>query len=160
MAEAAAALRPGTELLPRVLRRWRDKLGSEYARSAIDAFVRKHRATLENMVERELVRRAEAGRKPTGVHAFAAYAGVVLRERGVDALPDEDVRDVAAAAMADASGLGLLVRWPTAAALKDDQWVQVQGTFVASQEPAWQLPVLVAQGVTPVDVPNQPYLYP
>lgn len=91
MAEAAAALRPGTELLPRVLRRWRDKLGSEYPRSAIDAFVHKHRATLENMVERELVRRAEAGRKPTGVHAFAAYEGVVLRERGVDALPDDEV---------------------------------------------------------------------
>lgn len=69
-------------------------------------------------------------------------------------------RFVVSCCVADASGLGLLVRWPTAAALKDDQWVQVTGAFVASQAPTWQLPVLVAQSVTPVAVPNQPYLYP
>jgi hypothetical protein len=90
MTEATAAS-PGSELLPRVLRRWREKLGSQHPRAAIDAFVGRHEATLETMVDRELVRRAEAGRTPTGVHAFAAYVGVAERERSVDALPDEEI---------------------------------------------------------------------
>jgi hypothetical protein len=77
--------------MPRVLRRWRERLGSEYTRVVIDAFVGRHQTTLENMVARELVRRAEVGRVPTGAHAFAAYAGVVLRERDVDALPDDKI---------------------------------------------------------------------
>ena len=90
MAEATVTP-PGSELTPRVVRRWREKLGAEYPRTVVDAFVRRHEATLEAMVARELVRRAEAGRTPTGVHAFAAYAGVAERERGVDALPDEQI---------------------------------------------------------------------
>lgn len=89
MAEAATELRPGIELIPRVLRRWRERLGADHTPAAIDAFVRRHQATLENLVARELVRRAEVGRRPTGAHAFAAYAGVALRERGVDALNDD-----------------------------------------------------------------------
>lgn len=90
MAEATV-LPQGSELIPRVVRRWREKLGAEYPRTVVDAFVRRYEATLEAMVARELVRRAEAGRKPTGAHAFAAYVGVVERERGVDALPDEQL---------------------------------------------------------------------
>jgi hypothetical protein len=91
MAETATVSSPGSELIPRVLRRWREKLGAEYPRTVIDTFVQRHQATLETMVDRELVRRAEAGRTPTGFHAFAAYVGVAERERGVDALPDEEI---------------------------------------------------------------------
>lgn len=91
MVEAATTPRPGIELTPRVLRRWREGLGGGHPRAVLDAFVRRHQATLEDMVACELVRRAEAGRKPTGAHAFAAYMGVVLRERGVDALDDHDL---------------------------------------------------------------------
>ncbi|MBL9105626.1 MAG: hypothetical protein JNL82_32120 [Myxococcales bacterium] len=91
MVETATASPPRGELTPRVVKRWREKLGAEYPRAAIDAFVRRYQATLDTMVARELVRRAETGRTPTGVHAFAAYASVVQRERRVDALPDDQL---------------------------------------------------------------------
>jgi hypothetical protein len=91
MAEAAPAPPRSIELTPRVIRRWREKLGDEYTHAVIDAFVRRHQATLDNLVARELVRRAEEGRIPTGVHAFSAYDGVVQRERGVDALRDDEI---------------------------------------------------------------------
>lgn len=69
-------------------------------------------------------------------------------------------RFVVSCCVADASAMGLAVRWSAAPQLKDDQWVEVKGAFVAGQLPSWQLPILVAQSVTPVAVPNQPYLYP
>jgi putative membrane protein len=69
-------------------------------------------------------------------------------------------RFVVSCCVADASALGLAVQWPTSATLKDDQWVEVKGRLAAGHLDNWQLPVLVAQSVTSVDVPNQPYLYP
>ncbi len=69
-------------------------------------------------------------------------------------------RYVVSCCVADASALGLMVQWPTGQTLKDDQWVEIKGAFVASQLPTWQLPVLVAHSVTPVAMPDQPYLYP
>ncbi len=69
-------------------------------------------------------------------------------------------RFVVSCCVADASALGLAVQWPTTASLKDDQWVEIKGTWVGGQLAQWQFPVLAAQSVTPVEVPNQPYLYP
>lgn len=88
MAEDATELRG---LTPSVIRRWRKEHNSSYSLATIDDFIRRHQATLENLVVRELVRRAGEGRTPTGVHTFAAYADVVVRERGIDMASDDEV---------------------------------------------------------------------
>lgn len=62
--------------------------------------------------------------------------------------------------VADASALGLVVAWPDAPKLENDQWVEVRGVFTRSSLDAWQMPILNAQAVTPVAIPDQPYLYP
>ncbi len=69
-------------------------------------------------------------------------------------------RFVVSCCVADAAALGLVVAWPAAQQLHNDQWVEVTGTFAAGHLATWSLPILVAQQVTPVAVPNQPYLYP
>jgi uncharacterized repeat protein (TIGR03943 family) len=74
-------------------------------------------------------------------------------------------RFVVSCCVADANVLGLLVD-PTAIALGtgselvDDQWVEVQGIFVASTVDGWHMPVVVAEQIAPIEVPDQPYLYP
>jgi uncharacterized repeat protein (TIGR03943 family) len=69
-------------------------------------------------------------------------------------------RFVVSCCVADAAVVGLVVRWPETAALQDDQWVEVSGAFEPSQLEGWKAPVLVADSVTHVETPNQPYLYP
>jgi uncharacterized membrane protein YcgQ (UPF0703/DUF1980 family) len=44
--------------------------------------------------------------------------------------------------------------------LPSDQWVQVEGHFAAGEFAGQPYPILVATSLKPVDVPNQPYLYP
>jgi putative membrane protein len=61
---------------------------------------------------------------------------------------------------ADASAVGLLVQSPESTQLTDDTWVEVSGTFVASDQEKWTLPIVAAQTVTRIDIPDQPYLYP
>ena len=74
-------------------------------------------------------------------------------------------RFVVSCCVADANVLGLLVD-PAALALTaaveltDDQWIEVQGVFTASTLDGWHMPVVVAEQITPVAVPDQPYLYP
>jgi uncharacterized repeat protein (TIGR03943 family) len=62
--------------------------------------------------------------------------------------------------VADAAVAGLVVRWPDAATLPADQWVQVQGVFEAGQFAGQPSPVLAARSLRPVETPSQPYLYP
>lgn len=69
-------------------------------------------------------------------------------------------RFVVSCCVADANVLGLLVQLPDGIALEDDQWVEVQGTFVANNIEGWMMPVIEATAITTIDVPNQPYLYP
>ncbi len=74
-------------------------------------------------------------------------------------------RFVVSCCVADANVLGLLVSIPAELApalpqLNDDQWVEVHGTFVANTVDGWHMPIVVAQQITPIAVPNQPYLYP
>jgi uncharacterized membrane protein YcgQ (UPF0703/DUF1980 family) len=52
------------------------------------------------------------------------------------------------------------VTWPDAASLEADRWLEVQGRFEAGDLAGSELPVLVAESLTSVPVPNQPYLYP
>jgi len=74
-------------------------------------------------------------------------------------------RFVVSCCVADANVLGLLVTLPDEMApqisqLNDDQWVDVQGTFVENTVEGWHMPIVVAEQITPIDVPSQPYLYP
>ena len=74
-------------------------------------------------------------------------------------------RFVVSCCVADANVLGLLVSVPAEVAsalpqLNDDQWVEVNGTFAANTVDGWHMPIVVAQRITPIAVPNQPYLYP
>ncbi len=61
--------------------------------------------------------------------------------------------------VADATAVGLLVRWPQAGALATDTWVEVRGRFDVGVFQGQSLPVLVAESVVPVEPPAQPYLY-
>lgn len=69
-------------------------------------------------------------------------------------------RFIVSCCVADAAVVGLVVRWPDSVTLQDDQWVEVRGKFAPSTLPEWEPPLLVAERVTPVDTPAQPYLYP
>jgi uncharacterized repeat protein (TIGR03943 family) len=69
-------------------------------------------------------------------------------------------RFVVSCCVADANVAGLVVEWLEAATLPDDQWVEVAGTLQPGTLADETVPVLVARSVQPVDVPQQPYLYP
>lgn len=61
--------------------------------------------------------------------------------------------------VADASPIGLIVRWPETAELPTDQWVDVTGHFEVGTFNGITMPILVADELTPTDPPAQPYLY-
>ena len=61
---------------------------------------------------------------------------------------------------ADATAVGLLVRWPGAAGLADNVWVRVRGPVVAAAYAGRGIPRIVAEAVDGVEAPGQPYLYP
>jgi putative membrane protein len=69
-------------------------------------------------------------------------------------------RFVVSCCAADATPMGLVTRWPEAGALANDTWVEIKGRFQAGEFDGEQTPILVAETVTSVDVPDQPYLYP
>jgi putative membrane protein len=92
-------------------------------------------------------------------------SGFIFRDEKFGAEHFLVTRFIVSCCVADANVLGLLVRIPdemapAIAALDDDQWVEVQGTFVAGAVEGWHMPVVQVQQVTPIDVPAQPYLYP
>jgi putative membrane protein len=62
--------------------------------------------------------------------------------------------------VADASAIGLVVQAEDAGQFADDSWVRVAGTFAEGQLDGDALPVLLADEITPVQPPEQPYLYP
>jgi uncharacterized repeat protein (TIGR03943 family) len=61
--------------------------------------------------------------------------------------------------VADAAPIGLIVEWPDTAVLTPDSWVEVRGTIQARTFNGVQMPVLVANGITPTETPSQPYLF-
>ena len=61
---------------------------------------------------------------------------------------------------ADAVPVALYVSWPESKTLADDQWVEVSGQFALQEIDQRQMPVLMAEIVTLIDIPDQPYLYP
>ena len=61
---------------------------------------------------------------------------------------------------ADATGIGLRVAWPGAAALEGNAWVRVRGPVQAGTYAGRPIPVVIAESVEGVAPPVQPYLYP
>ncbi len=61
--------------------------------------------------------------------------------------------------VADAAPIGLIVEWPDTAVLTADSWVEVTGTIQARTFNGIEMPVLIADRVTPTETPSQPYLY-
>lgn len=81
-----------SQLLDRLLPRWRARLGAAYSPAYIDGFVRRHREALEELVAQVLRQRsAEGGETPETAEEFAAYDPVVARERKHDAGTDKAV---------------------------------------------------------------------
>jgi putative membrane protein len=70
------------------------------------------------------------------------------------------VRFTVSCCVADASAMSLLVHWPDAETLEDNQWVQVAGRIDATQLDNRNLPSLDAVKVELIPPPSQPYLYP
>jgi putative membrane protein len=68
-------------------------------------------------------------------------------------------RFVLSCCVADASPVGLIVRWPETASLPNDTWVEVSGQFVVGDFDGRTIPILAADTVEPTDAPAQPYLY-
>lgn len=68
-------------------------------------------------------------------------------------------RFILSCCVADASPVGLIVRWPEAQEFDADQWVEVRGHFEVGNFDGLELPVLVADEIIPVDAPANPYLY-
>jgi uncharacterized repeat protein (TIGR03943 family) len=62
--------------------------------------------------------------------------------------------------VADAFAIGMAVDWPDSASLADNAWVNVQGPVDMITIDGQRVPVIRAGSVNPVQVPEQPYLYP
>jgi uncharacterized repeat protein (TIGR03943 family) len=101
---------------------------------------------------------------PDPAQAFAGepaqVVGFVFRDERFAEDQFMVTRFVVSCCVADANVAGLVVRWPDATTLSDDQWVEVSGTLQHGVLGEEVLPVLAAQTVMPVDPPQQPYLYP
>jgi uncharacterized repeat protein (TIGR03943 family) len=90
----------------------------------------------------------------------AKVTGFVFRDERFGANQFMVTRFVVSCCVADANVAGMVVTWPQAGELPADQWVEVAGTLQAGTLDGETLPVLAAASVTPVDMPQQPYLYP
>jgi uncharacterized repeat protein (TIGR03943 family) len=69
-------------------------------------------------------------------------------------------RFVVTCCAADAVPVSLPVFWSGSGALENDQWVEVSGHFEIRSIADTPMPVLVAESVTVVEMPEMPYLYP
>lgn len=61
--------------------------------------------------------------------------------------------------VADAAPIGLIVEWPDTAVLTPDSWVEVSGTLQTQSFNGIEMPILIANSVSPTETPSQPYLY-
>jgi putative membrane protein len=68
-------------------------------------------------------------------------------------------RFIVSCCVADAAPVGLIVRWPEAASLADDQWIEARGRFTSGTFDGHSMPVLILEDVSLIDPPAQPYLY-
>jgi uncharacterized repeat protein (TIGR03943 family) len=89
----------------------------------------------------------------------ARLTGFVYREERFTAESFMVGRFIIIHCVADATPAGLIVRWPEAASLQDDQWVEVYGRLQAGEFDGRAMPILWAESVRPIPPPAQPYLY-
>lgn len=68
-------------------------------------------------------------------------------------------RFIVSCCVADANPVGLIVQWPDAPDLADDQWVQVNGRFQIGTFDGQQMPILIIDTIEQIEPPAQPYLY-
>jgi uncharacterized repeat protein (TIGR03943 family) len=96
--------------------------------------------------------------------AFAGQAvevvGFVYRDEEMAADQFMVARFLIVCCVADAIPVGLPVHYAEATGLELDTWVRVKGTFATGEVRGERLPVIVADEVTVVSRPVQPYLYP
>ena len=90
----------------------------------------------------------------------AKVTGFVYRDDRFGADQFMVTRYTVSCCVADASVVGLVVRWPGAADLPLDQWVEVSGPFVADTFAGEPYPILAADALTETGIPSQPYLFP
>jgi putative membrane protein len=69
-------------------------------------------------------------------------------------------RFVVTCCVADAMPVGLMVRAPGFTPPEDDQWVQVTGQLAVEINDGQRVPVLLADSLTEIPMPQLPYLYP
>lgn len=69
-------------------------------------------------------------------------------------------RFVVSCCAADGFAIAMAAEWDDAATLQQDSWVLVKGTIEAITINDRRVPMIVAESVQEVPVPNQPYLYP
>jgi uncharacterized repeat protein (TIGR03943 family) len=69
-------------------------------------------------------------------------------------------RFVVSCCAADGFAIAMPVRWEQANTLQQDSWVVVKGSIESIELDGLRTPLIAAESVEPVDVPDQPYLYP
>jgi uncharacterized repeat protein (TIGR03943 family) len=90
----------------------------------------------------------------------ADVVGFVYREPGYPENMFVVARFTMSCCVADASAIGLPVRVDDPAAIREGDWVRVQGAFEAGSFDGLLQPILLAAAVEVVDQPKHPYLYP
>lgn len=90
----------------------------------------------------------------------ADVIGFVYRDERFGADEFFLTRFVVSCCVADAAVVGLVVRAPPGANLEADQWIRVTGAFAPGTFEGAAVPILVADSITPAEIPDHPYLYP
>lgn len=90
----------------------------------------------------------------------AEFSGFIYREPDFPPGHVMVARFTVSCCVADASAIGLPVYWPEFDTIADGEWVQVSGTFEAGLFRDTKTPILQAERVGVIDVPEHPYLYP
>lgn len=101
-----------------------------------------------------------AGDPQAFVGQEAKIVGFVFRD---ERLADDEftaARFTVSCCVADASYVGLVVRWPEALSLEQDQWIEARGHFDVGTFDGRTMPILIADEVKSTAMPQQPYLYP
>lgn len=69
-------------------------------------------------------------------------------------------RFVVSCCAADGFAIAIPVKWNNLSTLEQDSWVQVKGTIETVVIDERNIPLLVAESIQPVPIPEQPYLFP
>jgi uncharacterized repeat protein (TIGR03943 family) len=69
-------------------------------------------------------------------------------------------RFVVSCCSADGFAIAMPVRWSKASELQQDSWVVVKGSIASIELDGQRTPMITAESVEAVNIPDQPYLYP